>query len=146
MRSEDKRWRLWHRYTTKGLTELGLPYLDRLYIFECPLGSVFVQKIGGPDPSTDYHNHPWKWFFSFILRGRYVEAFPGKTFWDPHRQEIHMRKRTWWNFKTHKDFHVVLETFEKPVWTLLFCGPRMQEWGFLVDGTWVHFKEHEGSS
>ena len=141
MRSKDGSWKLFHRYIADKKTSLGIPYLDRLYLIECPWFSIMSQYIGGPDPDTYYHNHPWT-FFSFILYGKYIEASPGKRQGDMASYEIVKTLRTWWNFKRAEDFHTILDTYQEPVLSLLFCGPRRQDWGFLVEGDWVSFRDY----
>ncbi len=132
MRSKNRKWKLGHWFTVGD-------YLKRLYLFETPWCSVWLQRIGGPDPSNDLHDHPLT-FFSLILWGRYVEdmeAGPDELF------STYSKFRAWFNFKRAEDRHRIVWTYGKPVYTLLFCGPRRREWGFIVDGQWVHFTKHE---
>jgi hypothetical protein len=31
---------------------------------------------------------------------------------------------------------------DTPMWTLIFRGPRERKWGFLVDGKWCWWRQH----
>lgn len=46
-----------------------------------------------------------------------------------------------WNFLTKDDFHSVRE-LKGDVWTLFVTGERVQDWGFLVDGQKVPWREY----
>lgn len=98
------------------------------------------------------HNHPWP-FLSLMLKGsytEYIQALPWK------------RRRTWSapKFSDKNSFPVQHKTFsapcilfrpaswnhrlqlDKPVWTLVITGPKIQTWGFFTKWGWVHWKEY----
>lgn len=97
--------------------------------------SLRLHHIISSDDDTMYHNHPYH-FRSLILWGGYVE----------HKPNVSSKK-----FRIGNINNAPLELFhrlelKKPAWTLVWCGPRVQEWGFSPDGTmknFTHWKDHK---
>jgi hypothetical protein len=74
--------------------------------------------IKGSDSARIYHNHPYA-FKSLLLKGSYLEYTPDGS----------RRYRAGQvNFKSLEDWHRL--EIVKPVWSLVFCSPRKQDWGF----------------
>lgn len=115
------------------------PYLSRLVFWRIFGVRILLHRFHVSDQDRALHNHPWKWAFSLILAGSYTEErminkedfLKGKgklpNLW------TQTKRKRWFNFLTDKDYHRV-EELHGEVWTLFFCGPRKQDWGFLVDG------------
>lgn len=96
-------------------------------------GNIYLHHIIGPDEPV-YHDHPWN-FRSIVLSGGYWERRPtgavsrhtvGDTFVRG-AQEGHYIDR----------LDSAIDT-----WTILFTGPVIREWGFWIDGKWVHHDDH----
>lgn len=125
----------------------GWLYLWRLRIIQTPWFAVYLHKIVGPDPDPDPHNHPWN-FRSFILRGGYEEeitnripplADPAEDTWITY-SKVHTQ-HSW--HKTPKNvYHRIIRLVRQPTWTLVFAGPRVQRWGFLVRDNWTLPRQH----
>jgi len=114
-----KRWDLFDRFI------IGTPgdeYLDRLRIIVTPWFQIMLHRIYRPDRQRDMHDHPWS-FLSVVLWGSYVEDTPAGV------KKVH-----WWNWKSSTDRHSIRECSRRPVWTLVFTGPKRKTWGFWVDG------------
>jgi len=128
-----KRWGFWERFW------IGVPdnvYMERLSIIWTPWFSIKLHKIFRADRQEDLHDHPWS-FFSIILHGSYVENTPDG-----------LKKRTIWNWKRATDRHSIREVSRSPVWSLVFCGPKIRSWGFWVDDgmghlEWIKWREYE---
>lgn len=125
-----KKWEFFSRFI------IGTPgdeYLDRLRIAVTPWFQVMLHRIYRPDRQRDLHDHPWS-FFSVVLWGSYIENTP-----------TGLKKCRWWNWKRTTDRHSIRECSRRPVWTLVFTGPKRRTWGFWVDeGTrFVPWREYE---
>lgn len=98
--------------------------------------SIRIHHILREDYDRSPHNHPWA-FRTIILRGWYEEEFrvdagslltlmePGET----------CRRGT-------EDFHRIAAVSNGGVWTLFICGRKSCDWGFMVDGEWVYWREY----
>jgi len=100
--------------------------------------AVRVHRILRSDYGRDFHDHPWN-FLSVILKGGYNEATPA----DPHG--------AWYGagsvlFRRATDWHRLVLPWTGEAWTLFISGPRIQRWGFLVDGKKVPYTEYKGVS
>lgn len=127
----------------------GSPYLTRVYLspkgewYRSTLGlpGVFLHFFHRSDHERELHNHPWRWAWSLILQGGYLEEraddwprcyFPGDT-----------------NTITERTFHRVSLLNEKAgSWTLFVAGPRHgRSWGFLQpDGAVIPFSQSSKGS
>lgn len=103
-------------------------YLERVKLIVTPLFSIMLHRIYRPDNQRELHDHPWS-FFSIVLRGWYGENVPRA---DGTQQ---YKKRRWFNFKWAEDRHSIRIVSRKPVWTLVFTGPRRRIWGFWIQST-----------
>lgn len=121
--------RLPHRLITG---EDNSPYLSRFKLFgwmpgdtrRWPIG-VYLHRFHRPDNDDALHNHPWKWAFSLVLVGGYMEALPnGKK-----------RVRLPWSWRVLKanSYHSIT-TILDDTWTLFIVGPKASSWGFWVPG------------
>lgn len=121
----------------------GDVYLDRVYLIQTPWFGVMFHRIHRPDNQRDLHNHPWA-FLSIVLRGWYNEEVPCEC---GLISGNHTKQRTvrWINFKGLSGRHRIAYCSRKPIWTLVFTGPKCQTWGFFVDdGTrFVKWTEYE---
>ena len=111
--------------------ESNEPYLTRYYLFLkdrkwFPF-NVFLHNFHKGD-LDDLHDHPWP-YFTLILRGGYWEHTPGGRFW---RAPGHFR------FQTPTSLHRIELEPGVNAWTLFIPGPKLREWGFIVNGAWMH--------
>lgn len=103
----------------------------------------YIHKFYRPDQGDYLHNHPGE-SISMPLVGGYWELY----FDGPEKERAYRWRGP---FKVRKigtdEFHHIesLGSVHKPlteVWTLFGAGPRVQEWGFWVDGELVPWREH----
>ena len=111
--------------------ESNEPYLTRYYLFLkdrkwFPF-NVFLHNFHKGD-LDDLHDHPWP-YFTIILRGGYWEHTPRGRFW---RAPGHFR------FQTPTSLHRIELEPGVSAWTLFIPGPKLREWGFIVNGAWMH--------
>jgi len=101
-------------------------------------GNIYLHNIQGPDDPF-FHDHPWA-FTSYILNGGYVErVFGGLN----HRLATRVRRNKGDTFrKRPEDMHYI-ESVEPDTWTLIITGPVVRDWGFRVNGNWIHHTEHK---
>jgi hypothetical protein len=139
---DDKRW----AYTIE--TD-GNPYLTRI-LFPRVFGfRPMLHRFHRADLDRHIHNHPWALAFSFILCGSYVEtrldveadALLHRLGRRADRDPTITRRVRWFNVLTDADYHKV-DRLNGEVWTLFVTGKRMQDWGFLVDGEHVPWREY----
>jgi len=136
-------------------------YLWRLNVIETPLFSVKIHKICSPDGDKEMHDHPWS-FISIVLLGAYYEERPARDAGGSRKKPsmvgchysldrvgvpmIQVRLIRWLNFGRAEQLHRISSLLPRspgrPVWTLVLCGPRRREWGFVgSNGAWVHWRE-----
>lgn len=111
------------------------PYLERYYLFLkdrkwFPF-NVFLHKFIQGDPD-ELHDHPWP-YFTLILRGGYWEVTPNGRFW---------RGPGSFRFSGAKSLHRVELEPGVNAWTLFCPGPKLREWGFIVNGKWMHCEKY----
>lgn len=157
-RNEKQPWfmRLAQRAKNKGNARLIMdrekknPYLERFYIIPrwmtLGLFRVVIHRFWRSDSTHDgLHDHPWP-FLSVVLRGGYWEHV------------LVNRKRVEKNFEIPRVFvkrrapgHIILAmprhmhrvelfTENADTWTLVFMGPRVKAWGFLVRGVYYPWR------
>jgi hypothetical protein len=108
----------------------GEPYLVRWRLIWTNRFSLYLHHILRSDEDRELHDHPWS-FVSIILKGEYNEITAAGSAGQVHGAgEILYRPAPW----PHR---LVLD---RPVWTLVFVGPRKRRWGFHTPTGWVHWK------
>jgi hypothetical protein len=143
-------------------------YLRRFYLYRGKRRPhVYIHHICTSDDDRALHDHPWG-FKSFMMWGRYEEIMPtsqlshfdvvetlragkGKVSSDEVHGEVILRQFSAPCFLRREDatnFHrLILPTWKdnnrqfKTVWTLVFTGERVREWGFLLKTGWVKWTE-----
>jgi hypothetical protein len=93
---------------------------------------VYLHRFHAAD-DDGHHNHPWRWSFSIVLRGSYTEEVlevGARPHW-PFR--LTARRVRWFNWISASKYHRITE-LHGDVWTLFFCGPVAQGWGFWIPG------------
>ena len=135
-----KSWVLWDLMDIPDNTDGISTYLRRRIVVKTPWFAVYLHRILLPDTDFWSHNHPFA-FWSWVLSGGYVEHRLTRDLW------ASVRDRDRWSlaFTGLDDFHkiTVLEspTFRQGVVTLVLCGPRRQEWGFITTEGFVTWQE-----
>jgi len=111
---------------------------------ETPWFSIYLHYIAKSDEDLHPHNHPWN-FTRLILWGSYTEDI-----WEIEQTE-YFGEKTFYNGNFQRnvlDFHrYSIPIFhklklEKPVWTLVFAGPRLIEWGYLSTSGFIEAQEY----
>lgn len=136
---DDERW----AYTIE--TD-GAPYLTRVLLPRvripglCDFRAV-LHHFHRDDGDQPLHSHPWSWGASLVLAGAYVEERLDQVV--GHVALTDIRVIRFFNKLTHSDYHRV-RALHGDVWTLFIMGPRVQDWGFLVDGEHVPWTTYLG--
>ena len=111
------------------LDEDGTPKLHRYYLFGSgKTFGVFVHHFVGSDDPTTFHDHPWTWGVSIVLRGGYIE--------DRRERHAAIVSRRWLgpgriNILRPGVFHRVELRGGRPAWTLFVHGRKVRRWGLL---------------
>lgn len=115
-------------------------YMER-WILVHPWGMVRLHHILRADADRELHTHPFD-FLSLILRGGYTEETPAPG--EPPHLGCGRTTRTFrapsWNASTGAAPHRLSEV-RPGTWTLVFCGPRVREWGFWDVAGFCHWQE-----
>ena len=119
---------MWPSHATI-LDENGRPKIHRYYVIGTgKTFGVFLHHFVGSDSPTQFHDHPWTWGVSLIVRGGYLE--------ERRTRESTMTVRRWLgvgplNMLRPGIFHRVELRDDRPAWTLFVHGPKVRQWGFL---------------
>lgn len=91
-----------------------------------------VHVIRRSDDLRALHDHPWS-FWSLGISGGYLEHTPrGARLW---RAPFLRRMRA-------EDLHALELPGGGWAVTVILTGPKIRDWGFVVDGTWVPAGEY----
>ncbi len=125
--------------------EDGQLYLSRFRIYGFMPGdtrafpfSIYLHKFHTPDYDPAPHSHPWKWAYSFVLTGGYLERR-----FDPRADYTYYRGVFPGSINKIKSdtFHVVEELLGRETWTLFLVGPRVSSWGFWTENGLVPWQD-----
>lgn len=105
------------------------PYLERYFIN----GSYYLHRFVARDVDYGVHDHPWRWAFSFIIIGAYLEKL----------RYGNAKFRRWFNYIGPNHFHQIVEA-EPKTWTLFLTGKKVKEWGFLNNENYRIMKSQPG--
>lgn len=119
----------------KIVSKEGVLHFKRFAVVECKWFNIYIHTILKADEDPHLHDHPWD-YVSLVLKGSFLEGSVDKNkdsvMTALVRGSISMQKAE----RFHKI--VMLSLASKMVKTLFFTGPRRREWGYDVDGTWIH--------
>lgn len=109
---------------------------------------IRLHHFVAPD-NAGHHNHPFKWAFSIVLWGGYIEEVL-----NPGAGRIRLRHIRWFNWIPAEKYHRIIRLqrglFGLGTWTLFFTGPRVQGWGFWVPGRgnvpWKQYHAERGET
>lgn len=125
------------------------PYLERYYLFlkdrnRFPF-NIFLHRFLKSDPDHT-HDHPWS-YATVILKGGYWEHIP--TEYGPLRSpDGNLNTKRVWRGPGHfricsaDSFHRIELNPEVECWTLFMPGRQRREWGFDVEGQWIHHEKY----
>jgi hypothetical protein len=105
--------------------------------------SIRLHHIVRPDMDRHPHDHPWTWARTFVLRNWYAEEVPYNAV-PPFVTATVTRKAGYTGVLRHGSYHRIAEVAEGGVWTLFVTGPKVDSWGFLVDGRRVEYRDYLG--
>ena len=129
--------------------------------------NTFIHRFMLSDDPV-FHNHPWDWYLTIILKGGYWEHTPWGTTWRgpgswkfqrgnvlvpyPRTKQVNLQPGVnEINFKCvtlHSDLHWVEVPKPGETWTLFTRGRTFGDWGFVPDlstGKWVQHEEYLNS-
>lgn len=115
------------RSTIRG--DDGSPKLHRYYLVGTgKTFGVFLHHFVGSDAPAQFHDHPWSWAVSLVLRGGYVEERRRREDRAATRRSLQPGRL---NVLVPGVFHRVEVRGGEPAWTLFIHGPKVRKWGFL---------------
>jgi len=122
----------------------GEKYLTRVVLFRCSRLKVYLHKIHQSDHDRALHDHPWP-FISLLLWGSYQEDTHPEPKPGIFNTRIRLRRRIrFLNIRLRPDAPHRLELDRGKVYTLVFGGRKVREWGFWTDEGFVHHREYLG--
>jgi hypothetical protein len=98
----------------------------------CPI-SIRLHRIMVPDSDRHLHDHPWN-ARTIILRGFYYELRPDTP--------PVVRRRGDTAAIRHREYHRIQYVSLGSAWTLFITGKYRGDWGFMVDGNKVPWREY----
>jgi hypothetical protein len=117
---------------------LGEPYMQRWHLLrkneQSGLENIYLHRFVSSDPE-DLHDHPWA-NASIVLSGRYVEQS-----WTLDGRRTDTRVAGDVVIRNAEDRHAITGV-EPGTTTLFITGPKVREWGFWLDGQFVHWLEY----
>ena len=108
------------------------PYMLR-WVLQTRWFSIRIHKILASDQERDLHDHPWN-FTSVMLSGFYAEVSPEYPNGRIYSAPCIIRRRADYPHR------LILCA---PVWTLVFSGPKIRDWGFLTEKGWIPWQRYE---
>jgi hypothetical protein len=100
------------------------------------LPSVRIHHICQPDVDRHLHDHPWN-ARTIVLRGWYVEQLQGSTL-------TKWRTPGYTGRLLHGQYHRIHHVNDGGTWTLFITWRQRGDWGFLVDGKKVPWRQYLG--
>ena len=118
-------------------------YMRRIPILSTPWFGIRLHGIVQPDNYRDApHNHPFKWWWSLVLSGGYLERRYEPSTWEGVAGVLGPMLRSYRRGDRNAmtgpgTFHQIVSVRPR-TWTLFVHGPRIARWGFMLrDGTYV---------
>lgn len=109
----------------REITHQGQPYIERYYVATLAGWRVYIHRFVASDPDG-LHDHPFRFSFSIILAGWYMEQ----------RRDGH-HVRSFGNWIGADTFHRIIVPAGAECWTLFVHSRRVKEWGFMRKGVIV---------
>ncbi len=130
------------RFGGKTIFVYGKRYLTRYYLLGNGSGDsyeIYVHHMHAADGFRWLHNHPWKWFFSFVFSGYYFQ-----NLYDRKTNRYKRSKIRWFNlFRGLDRYHAIRELPKGDAWTLVIAPPKLKDyqWGYWDDENKVHIED-----
>lgn len=122
---------------------VGKDYLRRWYLIpRNPFFNVYYHCFTVSDDDRASHDHMYV-NVSFLLEGAYKEYTEAGMFEHKQGDLIGRKPTTLHRLELYQDLASVRgEEKLQPCWTLFITGPRVREWGFKINGGWMHWEEY----
>lgn len=116
------------------------PYMER-WLLQLGKFSIRLHHWTASDDDRYLHDHPW-WFLTFVLKGGYTDIYN-----DNLSALNKTDKLNRWSYRYRPALHRhTVQIDPGGCWTLLITGPRIRDWGFWVNGSWLrqrkYFRKH----
>ena len=118
-------------------------YLTRYYLLGDGSGrgfEIYVHHMHAVDSFRWLHNHPWRWFLSFVFRGSYVQDTYNRKTKGKNKQTIR-----WINlFRGLHRYHAIRSLPKGQTCTLVIAPPKLKnyEWGYWDDNLNQHIEDN----
>ncbi len=124
------------------------PYIERFFLYERNGWTYYLHRMLGPDPDRDLHNHPWKYAYSRVLYGSYIErrldfGFQRRKIEHIPATVINTIRGYYYynavgasNVLGEHTWHTIVEVKEPETWTLFWHSEWFRPWGFLTEKGW----------
>lgn len=109
------------------------PYTTRYIVRKTDAGSVYLQNIHREDRDPAMHSHPWVWMRTTVLHGGY-QADRGTIHDGELQRHLPRYFRVGDSYEMSSNQVHVITAVSPDTWTLLFVGPKHDEWGFWIGG------------
>lgn len=109
------------------------------------LPAVRLHWIRRADMDKFMHSHPFN-FRTIILRGWYVQEYPGKH-WPDQKNSVNVVKMKpgMQAICKYGEFHKITQVSPHGCWTLFITwGGKRDDWGFMTDKGYVNWQDHVG--
>ena len=145
LQESNRTWlhRLLRRFGGKTIYIYDNRYLTRYYLWGNGSGEsfeIYVHHMHATDSFRWLHNHPWKWFISFVFSGSYVQDTYNR---DTNKfGQQHIR---WFNlFRSLNRYHSIRELPRGDAWSLVLAPCKLDEynWGYWNDETNEHVEDN----
>ena len=144
-KANNRTWlhRLLRRFGGKTIYVYDQRYLTRYYLLGDGSGEsfeIYVHHMHATDSFRWLHNHPWKWFFSFVFSGSYVQDI-----YDRNTNEFGKQHIRWFNvFGGLNRYHSIRELPRGSAWSLVLAPPKLKDynWGYWNDETNEHVEDN----
>lgn len=107
----------------------GQQYMRRWWIVRTRFFEARIHYTSSADVGEHVHDHPFD-FITIVMKGTYDEYLASA--------ELVRHRRGVPFFRQAEVAHAIDKISQGGVWSLVLTGPRRREWGFYVDGNWVH--------
>lgn len=115
------------------------PYLRRWTLIETPWFELNVHHILRSDDDRHLHDHPWP-FVSLIVSGGYLEHLDPPT--GSTLTLFRWREAGTLVWHRAEDLHRIELPAGQTAWTVVLCGRRRREWGFLTNFGWMPWRKY----
>jgi hypothetical protein len=119
----------------------GEPYLERRIVWLFGL-TLRLHRFWRGDNDRHLHNHPWA-FVTFPLGNYYefvLEELESNENGFAEKYRINEVKAWRPHCRPASYYHRVLDPPE-PIWTVVVTGPKRNNWGFLVNGKHIYYRD-----